>query len=73
MRTYATDLTEAQWALVDSIIPEAKPEGSSRDIKTSEPFYRLIHHIPHIFLFANVSVSETPRRKAAAPRRGRSA
>src|SRR6266404_6181916 len=32
MRTYATDLTEAQWALVDSIIPEAKPGGRPRSI-----------------------------------------
>jgi putative transposase len=34
MRTYATDLTEAQWALVDSIIPEAKPGGRPRSIDT---------------------------------------
>src|SRR5208337_5000610 len=32
MRTYATDLTEAQWALVDSIIPEGKPGGRPRSI-----------------------------------------
>ena len=33
MRTYATDLTEAQWALVDSIIPEGKkPAGRPRSI-----------------------------------------
>ena len=32
MRTYATDLTEAQWALVDSIIPEGKPGGRPRRI-----------------------------------------
>src|SRR4029077_4531495 len=32
MRTYATDLTEAQWALVDSIMPEAKPGGRPRSI-----------------------------------------
>ena len=32
MRTYATDLTEAQWALVDSVIPEGKPGGRPRSI-----------------------------------------
>ena len=32
MRIYATDLTEAQWALVDSIIPEGKPGGRPRSI-----------------------------------------
>ena len=32
MRTYATDLTEAQWALVDSIIPEGKSGGRPRSI-----------------------------------------
>src|SRR6266850_1564503 len=32
MRTYATDLTEAQWALVDSISPEGKPGGRPRSI-----------------------------------------
>ena len=39
--------------------PGSETWGSSpkRDIKTSEPFYRLIHHVPHIVLLANVSVS----------------
>src|ERR1700751_3662461 len=32
MRIYATDLTEAQWALVDSIIPEGKAGGRPRSI-----------------------------------------
>src|ERR1700751_2642050 len=32
MRTHATDLTEAQWALVHSIIPEGKPGGRPRSI-----------------------------------------
>ena len=32
MRTYATDLTEAQWALVGTIIPEGKPGGRPRSI-----------------------------------------
>ena len=32
MRTYVTDLTEAQWALVDSIIPKGKPGGRPRSI-----------------------------------------
>jgi hypothetical protein len=32
MRTYATDLTEAQWALVDSKIREGKPGGRPRSI-----------------------------------------
>ena len=32
MGIYATDLTEAQWALVDSIIPEGKPGGRPRSI-----------------------------------------
>jgi putative transposase len=32
MRIYATDLTDAQWALVDSIIPEGKPGDRPRSI-----------------------------------------
>ena len=32
MRTYATDLTEAQWPLVGSIIPEGQPGGRPRSI-----------------------------------------
>src|SRR5258706_12663626 len=32
MRTYATDLTEAQWALVGTMIPEGKPGGRPRSI-----------------------------------------
>ena len=32
MRNYATDLTDAQWALVVSMIPEAKPGGRPRSV-----------------------------------------
>src|SRR5258708_14720993 len=32
MRTYATGLTEVQWALVGTIIPEGKPGGRPRSI-----------------------------------------
>jgi putative transposase len=32
MRSYGTDLTDEQWALVVSLIPEAKPGGRPRSI-----------------------------------------
>ena len=32
MRSYATDLTDAQWVLVVAMIPEAKPGGRPRSI-----------------------------------------
>jgi hypothetical protein len=30
---YATDLTDAEWAILSSFIPEAKPGGHSRTVK----------------------------------------
>src|SRR6266404_9675145 len=43
MRTYATDLTEAQWALVDSIMPEAKPGGRPRSIDVRAVFNAIFY------------------------------
>jgi len=35
-RAYATDLTDAQWALIASLIPEAKPGGRPRKTPARE-------------------------------------
>ena len=35
-RAYATDLTDTQWALIASLIPEAKPGGRPRKTSTRE-------------------------------------
>jgi hypothetical protein len=46
MRTCVTDLTETQWALVDSIIPEGKP-GVVPDGREIGRFLKL-HHLVSI-------------------------